>query len=428
MTALDTALDDQPPQPSRRGAFFLLFFSLMAVGAGNTMLIAAVIPPLTRGLGLPDWMAGAIFAMSALGWSITSPMWGKRSNRYGRRRVAALGMAGYALSMTLLVIAATAALNAWITAPLAVFACLGLSRAVFGALGSATSPSAQAYVADRTSPEERQSSIAFVTSGFSFGTVIGPAFAAVIVTVFGLVAPVVIAAILAAIMSVLLLRFLPEERSPQIDATKIETIPGAIGLWRSKDVLPFLIYAVSLSLVTGILTQVFVFAVMDKLDVTGPLAAQFTGPAFMVGAMAVMTAQLVLIPMLKLQNRTLMIVGCVPMLIGALILIPAQDFATLILAQFFLGIGQGLTRPGFSSGASLAVSPELQGNVAGLVISANGMGFIITPILGLFIYQYVDPALPFWICVGVLCAMAVFAYFAITPGVGEADQPETDKT
>jgi len=222
----------------------------------------------------------------------------------------------------------------------------------------------------------------------------------------------------------LLWNFLPENRKPVQDATTIETIPGAIGLWRSRNVLPFLAYAVTLSLVTGILTQVFVFAVMDKLDVSGAQAAQYTGPAFMVGAMAVMTAQLVLIPRLKLRNKTLMITGCFPLLIGALLLIPAQDFATLILAQFFLGIGQGLTRPGFSSGASLAVSPQLQGNVAGLVISANGMGYIITPLFGLFLYEFVDPSLPFWICVVLLVAMALFAWKAIAPGVGEADEGE----
>jgi len=413
---------DQTPQPNRRGAFFILFFSLMAIGAGNTMLIAAVIPPLTRTLALPDWMAGAIFSLSALCWSMSSPFWGKRSNRYGRRRIASFGLAGYSVSMFLLLLSSWAAVSEMITAPLAIFACLALSRSVFGLIGSGASPAAQAYVADRTDPAERQSEIAFVTSGFSFGTIVGPAFAAVLVANFGILSPMLITCILAGMMSILLWNFLPENREPIQDATKIEAIPGAIGLWRSKNVLPFLTYAVTLSLVTGILTQVFVFAVMDKLGVTGADAAKYTGPAFMVGAMAVMTAQLVLIPRLKLKNKTLMITGCFPLLIGALILIPAQDFATLILAQFFLGIGQGLTRPGFSSGASLAVSPQLQGNVAGLVISANGMGYIITPLFGLFLYEFVDPALPFWICVGLLIAMALFAWKAIEPGVGEADE------
>ncbi|MEM9055119.1 MAG: MFS transporter, partial [Pseudomonadota bacterium] len=298
---------------------------------------------------------------------------------------------------------------------------------VFGLIGSGSSPAAQAYVADRTEPAERQSEIAFVTSGFSFGTVVGPAFAAVLVANFGLLSPMLITCLMAGTMSILLWNFLPENRQPVQDASKVEPTPGAIGLWRSRNVLPFLTYAVTLSLVTGILTQVFVFAVIDKLGIPPDepeKAALYTGPAFMVGAMAVMTAQLVLIPFLKLRNKTLMITGCIPLLIGALILIPAQDFATLILAQFFLGIGQGLTRPGFSSGASLAVSPQLQGNVAGLVISANGMGYIITPLFGLFLYEFVDPALPFWICVALLVAMALFAWKAIAPGVGEAGEDD----
>jgi len=197
-------LIDSPKQPNRRGAFFLLFFSLMAIGAGNTMLIAAVIPPLTRTLALPDWMAGAIFSFSALCWSLSSPFWGKRSNEYGRRRIASFGLAGYSLSMFLLLISSWAAVSEWITAPFAIFACLALSRSVFGLIGSGSSPAAQAYVADRTEPTERPSEIDFVTSGFSFGTVVGPAFAAVLVANFGILSPMMITCILAGIMSVLL--------------------------------------------------------------------------------------------------------------------------------------------------------------------------------------------------------------------------------
>ena len=52
-----------------------------------------------------------------------------------------------------------------------------------------------------------------------------------------------------------------------------------------------------------------------------------------------------------------------------------------------------------------AVPPQLQGNVAGLVISANGMGYIVTPLFGLFVYEYVNPHLPFVLCALMLLAM-----------------------
>lgn len=418
----------EPPdqsRPDRRGAFFLLFFCLMAIGAGNTMLIAAVLPPLSREVGLPDWMAGAVFALSAFFWSAFSPVWGKQSNRVGRRPIAALGLAGYSVSMLLLYLSGLAAVNGWITNIVVIFACLAISRAFFGVFGSGTNPAAQAYVADRTSQAERRDEIAFISSGFSVGTVVGPAFAAALVATAGILSPLLLTSVIAAIMAALIWFRLPEQRDPVTDATHLDIETHAQGLWHSRNVLPFLVFAVSLSLATGILTQVFVFSVMDKLDVGGSKAAQYTGPAFTVGAMAVLLAQLVLIPRLKLRNKTLMIVGCIPLVLGALLMIVAKDFATLVMVQFLLGLGQGLARPGFSSGASLAVSPQLQGNVAGLVISANGAGYIITPFFGLFVYEYVGRDIPFLIAAGLLVFMAFYAWFALRDGVGEFD-PEED--
>ena len=416
-------IDPDSPQPDRRTAFFLLFFSLVVIGAGNTMLIAAIIPPLTRELALPDWMAGAIFSFSALWWSLTSPFWGKQSNRLGRRRVVALGLGGFGVSMLLLLMFAHASLSGWSTGAAAVFISLALSRSIFGMFGSATNPAAQAYVADRTRPEERQSEIAFISSGFSTGTVVGPAFAAALVGVFGLLSPILVTCVIAFSLAFLVLRYLPEHRPPRADAELYVEPDGARGLWHSRAVLPFLVYAVSLSLVSGILTQVFVFTVMDTMNVEGREAAQFTGPAFTVGAMAILLSQLVLIPRLRLKNRQLMVIGCVPLICGALLLIVAQDFATLVFAQFLIGLGQGLARPGFSSGASLAVSPALQGNVAGLVISANGVGFIVTPFFGLFLYEFVSPQLPFMISTALLIAMALFAQFVL----GEHGEIGTDE-
>jgi MFS family permease len=416
-------LPDQP-RPDRRNAFILLFFALMAVGAGNTMLLAAVLPQLTREMAMPDWMAGAVFSLSALLWSITSPFWGKRSNTWGRRRVAAAGMFGYAASMFLIWVTGSLALAGILTNLVGVFICLALARSLFGLIGSATNPAAQAYVADRTSKAERQSEIAFLSSGFSVGTVIGPAFAAALAAIAGILSPALFTAALAAIMASLIWFRLPETRAPVADAVRIEAEAAGKDLWRTERVLPFLIYAVCLSLVTGVLTQVFVFAVMDTLNVTGREAAAYTGPAFTMGAIAVLLAQLVLIPRLHLKNKTLMWVGCLPLLMGAVLMIFATNYAMLILSQFLIGLGQGLARPGFSSGASLAVPPQLQGNVAGLVISANGMGYIVTPLFGLFVYEYVSRDLPFVLCALMLAGMFLYSRFGMKDGLGEIREGE----
>jgi len=425
------------PPPDRRGAFRLLFFALLAIGAGNTMLISAVLPPLTRDLGMPDWMAGAIFSFSALCWSLGSPFWGKKSNEWGRRRVAGIGLAGYAVSMALVAVSAALALGGAIHGAVVIFISLALSRSVFGLVGSASTPAAQADVADRTSEAESTEEIASVTSGFSVGTVVGPAFAAALVggfsilsPRFGLISPVIVTMLLAATMSVLLFTQLPENRSPKADARKVhEETEGARGLWRAGHVAPFLVYAVALSVVTGVLTQTFLFAVMDKMDVSGAQAVQYTGPAFTLGAVGVLLSQLVLIPRLQYSARTLMIVGAVPMVIGALMIIPAGSgaYAILVFAQFLIGLGQGLVRPGFSSGASLAVSPALQGNVAGLVISANGLGYVVTPFFGLYVYEFVAPWVPFAFSAGLLAMMSVFAAVALKPA-DDAQPPDAPST
>jgi MFS family permease len=396
----------------------------MAIGAGNTMLLAAVLPQLTREMQMPDWMAGAVFSLSALLWSLCSPFWGKRSNTWGRRRVAAIGLGGYALSMFLLWLTGTLAMAGVMTNIVAIFICLALARALFGLIGSAANPAAQAYVADRTSKAERQGEIAFLSSGFSVGTVIGPAFAAALAASAGILSPALFTAVLAGIMSALIWFRLPETRAPVADAVRIQAESAGKDLWRAERVLPFLIYAVALSLVSGVLTQVFVFAVMDKMNVSGREAAAYTGPAFTVGAVAVLLAQLVLIPRLHLRNKTLMWVGCLPLLAGALLMIVANNYATLILSQFMIGLGQGLARPGFSSGASLAVPPQLQGNVAGLVISANGMGYIVTPLFGLFVYEYVSPQLPFVLCSLMLLGMFFYSRFGMKDGIGEIREGE----
>ena len=275
------------PRRDRRGAFSLLFTSLLAIGAGNTMLIAAVVPILTRELEMPDWTAGAIFSLSAAVWTFCSPFWGRKSSEWGRRPVIAIGMLGYCVSMGLLGLVASLALSGYIQGVALTLTGLLIARSLFGLIGSGTSPAAQAYVADRTSPEERTQEIASVTSGFSVGTVAGPAFAAAISAVFGLLSPVFFACGLAGIMAILVYRYLPENTKPQSPgAPKPQDLPGAKGLWRNRRVLPFLIYAVGLSLVTGVLTQSFIFAVIDKIGVSGVEANQYTAPAFMVGALS----------------------------------------------------------------------------------------------------------------------------------------------
>lgn len=379
------------------------------------MLTSAVLPPLTRSIGLPDWTAGAIFSLSAAIWVVTAPFWGAKSNIWGRRRVTAIGMFGFAISMLLFALTAMAALLNWITGWFLIFVLLLFARTLFGVFGSATNPAAQAYVADRTTREERTDEIATLSSGFTLGQMAGPAAAAVLITVggmvsatVGLLAPVFVITIIAMVIGWLVLKTLPENRPPASNAGLGRS--GAKGLWRRADILPFLVYAVGLSLITGVLSQTFPYAIMDRMNVTGAASAAYTGPAMTLGAMATLVAQLVVIPRLKLTIRPLMVYGALLLLLASLFMVWAQDFALFAFAQILFGFGQGLARPGFSAGASLAVSHDQQGDVAGYVTAANGMGFVVSPVFGLWMYENISDASPFIFCTGLLVVMAIYAF------------------
>ena len=395
------------------------------------MLTSAVLPPLTRELKLPDWTAGAIFSLSAAIWVVTAPYWGAKSNSWGRRKVAAIGMFGFAASMFFFALTAMAALLGWISNWILVFVLLLTARTLFGVFGSATNPAAQAYVADRTTREERMDEIATLTSGFTLGQMAGPAAAAALITAgailsptIGLLAPVALITVIAAIIGWLVLTKLPENRSPRADAGI--TRSGAKGLWRHPNIFPYLLYAVGLSLVTGVLSQTFPYAIMDRMGVTGAISAQYTGPAMTMGAMATLISQLVLIPRMKLPIRSLMVYGAIMLGMASLFMVWAQDFALFAFAMILFGFGQGFARPGFSAGASLAATHEQQGDVAGLVTAANGMGFVISPVFGLWMYEVVSSEAPFIFCTVLVVLMAIYAWFKAKRGETGRNKAVTD--
>lgn len=421
---MDTSPQNDLSRPDRRGAFLLLFFCLLAVGAGNTMLTSAVLPPLTRELKLPDWTAGAIFSLSAAVWVVTAPYWGAKSNQWGRRRVAAIGMLGFAASMFFFALVSLMALLGWISNWILIFVLLLVARTLFGVFGSATNPAAQAYVADRTSREERMDEIATLTSGFTLGQMAGPAAAAALITggailspTVGLLTPVVMITIIATVIAFLVFTRLPENRAPRVDAG-LGRSSGAKGLWKQPTIFPFLLYAVALSLVTGVLSQTFPYAIMDRMNAPGAASAQFTGPAMTMGAMATLISQLVLIPRLKLPVRSLMVYGAIMLALASLFMVWAQDFALFAFSQILFGLGQGFSRPGFSAGASLAATHEQQGDIAGLVTAANGMGFVISPLFGLWMYENVSSEAPFIFCTGLVIAMAIYAFVTAPKDAG----------
>jgi len=370
-------------------------------------MLFAVLPPIGRTIGLPDWAVGSIFSLSAVLWVITSPIWGRTSDRIGRKPLIVLGLSAYALSMLLFAGIVVIAVNFhwhWISA----FVALALARCLFGAGGSATNPAAQALVADVTAPAFRTREIAALTSAFAFGSAAGPALAAFMVAKLGLTAPLIVVGILATISAISAHFFLPTTVVPE-ERRMRQKGPSVWVLGFDKRVRPFLIFGLGLSASTAVMMQMISFFFIDRLQMAPKDAAELVAAALSAGAMATIVAQLGLLPRLRLTPRGLMTLGALGLAIGATITAFATSFGELAFAQIIMGLAGGLARPGFTGGASLAVTPEEQGGIAGLIVSVNGAGFVLAPIFGAGVYAWFGPSAPFELAAVVLCAIGLYA-------------------
>jgi MFS family permease len=409
--------------PNRR-RFHLLFLCLLVIGAGNSMLLA-VAPPLVRQLGLADSSVGWIFSLSALLWVFASPYWGRLSDRIGRKPVTAIGLAAYAVSMgafgaVVLLGMLDVLSGAWL------FTWLMLARAIFGDYGSASSPAAQAYVADHTTTFERTEQLAGLTSAFALGQAFGPAICAALAARFGLVFPIVLVALLAAVASYATWRFLPEPGPPPSDGRHRGDWRQSLALAHDRRLSGYLIFGFALSLVAGVTVQVFGLFTMDRLGVQGEQGAELAAAGFMMSALALLATQMAILPRLKLTSRSLMAWGAGLIGAGVAIQILAPSLGALLVSQAVQGLGFGLARPGFTGGSSVAVRPEEQGAAAGLVVAVNGAGFVFSPLLGGVIYERVGMNAPLMVALAIIAVMFAFVLRSRrlrTAIITEADDP-----
>ena len=118
------------------------------------------------------------------------------------------------------------------------------------------------------------------------------------------------------------------------------------------------------------------------------------------GAGASLLAQWWLIPLLGLGPRQLVLWGALLAAIGTVATGLSLSVYGLMLGFALASMGFGLFRPGFTSGASLAVGMDEQNAVAGMVSSVNGIPYVAAPAIGVALYGIALP-LPF-VAVGAL--------------------------
>jgi MFS family permease len=165
---------------------------------GFTILIP-LLPFVAKRFGAPDAVAGALITTTAICATLSSPLWGRASDRFGRKR-ALLGSQAASFAAYLLLAFANGI-------PL-----LFLSRAIEG-FGGGNLGIANAYVADVTTPEQRPQALAIGTAAFGAGFIMGPILSGALAH-FGFVVPFFAAALLQVVNVILTATLLPESHAP----------------------------------------------------------------------------------------------------------------------------------------------------------------------------------------------------------------------
>ena len=263
-------------------------------------------------------------------------------------------------------------------------------RAIFGLFGSGTPSAAQAYVADRTTRQERTSGVAAIGAAFGMGTVVGPGFAAALAGIH-LLLPFFALSAFALVGALAIYLFLPERRQPRLKRDKKTELK-----LMDPRLRPFLFMGIVVSLSQAAVMQVAAFFVMDTMHISSGETAQIVGIGMMSMAMATLFAQLVLIPKMDLSVRTLLLSGIWVNIVGIGILLIPLSTSSFVIAMTLQGLGMGLMRPGVAAGASLAVEAHEQGGAAGFISSTAAVGIIFVPLIAMPVYLILHTG-PFWI-------------------------------
>jgi len=368
-------------------------------------------------LRIPDVWVSLAFSWSALLWVLTAPHWARQSDKRGRKALMALGVIGFLSSMALCGLVLWSGLEGWLAAGMT-FILFALFRSLYGGLGSAAPPAVQAYVAARTDPEQRTQALSLVSSSFGLGTVIGPAIAPFfILPVVGLAGPLLVFALIGLAVLVALRWRLPNDvprfaargaimsypttggasqaasdedgDEEQADADRNAPAPQPLR-WTNTRVRPWLLAGFLGGQAQAMMLGVIGFLILDRLNLRlrPDEGAAMTGIVLMAGAFATLLSQWGLIPLLKMSPRTAVLGGAALGGAGALLTGVSHDFHGIIIGFALASLGFGLFRPGFTAGASLAVPRRDQGGVAGMTASINGSAYIVSPAVGVLVYNW----------------------------------------
>jgi MFS family permease len=376
-----------------------LVFGLVTGSMANTVLFT-VLGPLAREFGLSEIQVGAIFSAAGLTFVFSGALWGRLSDRIGRKRVFVIGVSAYAICGAGFAYLLSLGLSGVLTGSAAFWALLLFRAGIYATLAGGPQPAAAAWVADTTSGGERTAGMALIGASFAIGSILGPAAGGllaplgVLVPLFAIAALGVVAAAVAAV--VVREPRSHAERQAGARATLSPFDPRIRGLL-TTSVLTFV--------TIGSTQQTAAFYVQDLTGAGAADTMRMVSVAMVAMAIAILIAQGVIVQVVKPQPRALFASGMPLAASGFLVLLASSEVWHVVTGFAAMGLGYGLTNAAVSAAVSLAVDEQVQGAAAGFVSASYAAGFIVGPLLGSVLYQ-IDPRLTF----GTSAALAVVAF------------------
>lgn len=364
------------------------------------MLVAPLMAFYAKRMNAADWMVGPLIASFAVAQLVSSPVWGKVSDRYGRRPAMLIGLAGSAVAY---------AIFGYATSLWMLFA----SRLVQG-LGGGTTGVAQAYVADTMAPAERAKALGWISAATSAGVMIGPVIGSVARS-FGTEVPGTVAAVLMLTCVAFAWKWLPESRVNHTHTPSGQQLPPGRSikqaLWEIMEHPTAPAHRVIWIYVVGMLALNVVIGVLALYlkDVYG-VTEQSIGYYFTVFGVVGVLMRVSLVGWFNarfgeirtMQFGTLfLLLGLVLMPLPAALLPPGPALVVFVFFLVLVPVGTALLFPASTSLVSQRTDRHELGLVMGAQQTFRGIMAIIGPVGATIVFDKLGHGIPF------LCAAAI---------------------
>ena len=347
-----------------KSALPILFFVMFLVMIGFGIIIP-VLPFYAEQIGANPTELGLLMAVYSFMQLLTAPIWGRVSDRIGRKPVMMIGITGLCLSFLIQAMST----QLWM---------LFAARIIGGMLSSANMPTAMAYVADITTEENRGKGMGIIGAATGLGFVFGPAIGGVFSKI-NLSLPFYLASA-SSFITLILVLILLKETSGKKPVEKRRSILQAFE--GPASILFLMQLLISLSLAGLEATFAYFAAKKAGMDSTQ------LGYVFMIMGFAGAIVQGGLVGRLtkKYGERLVIQGGIIVSVVGFALILFVDSFTTAAVYLTIFGIGNGVIRPSVSS-LLTKTSTSGHGSSTGLLSSFDSLGRIIGPPLGGWLFS-----------------------------------------